>query len=252
MTRRPKRTRLRQAAKSEAPHLSERAIKQIEAAIGYVFKDKTRLVRAMTHPSALSASDGVRDSNQRLEFLGDRVLGLVIAERLFQRYPNEREGDLAPRLNRLVRKEACAEAFRTLDIGQFVLMAQNEIEAGGRDRDTTLGDACEALIAAIYMDSGLTKARAFIEKAWASQFSAKVKQIRHPKSLLQEWAQSQGFPLPRYETISRKGPDHAPVFKVRVIINENLSAEGESQSKQDAELAAAERLFDRVQRTVAE
>lgn len=246
MNARPKRKRLRASAQASEPALSAEAIEEIETAIDYAFRDKPRLMRAMTHPSALSATDAAKHSNQRLEFLGDRVLGLVIAERLFERYPNEREGDLAPRLNRLVRKEACAAAFKRLDIARHILMAENEIANGGQARESTLGDACEALIAAIYLDGGFGKARAFIERAWSNQFSQSGDRIRHPKSLLQEWAQANGYDLPRYETISRQGPDHAPIFRIRVSISDALAAEGESSSKADAELEAAEALLERV------
>lgn len=219
----------------------------IEAALGYTFKDKLRLQRAMTHPSALSSAEAVRHSNQRLEFLGDRVLGLVIAERLFERYPAEREGDLAPRLNRLVNKGACANAVRQIGIADHIIMADNEIRAGGRERDSTLGDICESVIAAIYLDGGLKAARTFIERAWAQQFSAPPKRVKDNKTLLQEWAQGRGLGLPVYKVIDRAGPDHAPVFTISVEIAGAGTAEGLSDSKQDAERAAAGALLDRVE-----
>ena len=243
MTSRPKRTRLRAKAKQGGVQFDKATLAKLETALGYVFRDKQRLVRAMTHPSALSAVEGVKGSNQRLEFLGDRVLGLVIAERLFERYPNEREGDLAPRLNRLVRKEACAQAFGQLNISDCIAMAENEVAAGGQMRESTLGDACEAVIAAIYLDGGLGKARAFIERAWADQFSQSGDRVRHPKTLLQEWAQSNGHQLPQYHVTDRKGPDHAPVFTIKVSIGSDFDATGQSSSKQEAEVEAAEQLL---------
>lgn len=246
---RPKRTRLRAGGKRAPQRLSDEAVKAVETALGYTFKDKPRLERAMTHPSALSASEIVKHSNQRLEFLGDRVLGLIIAERLFQRYPAEREGALAPRLNRLVKKAACAEAVRRLEIAQYIVMAENEVRAGGREREGTLGDVCESLIAAIYLDGGLKAARSFIEKAWEPQFNAPPKRVKDNKTLLQEWAQARGFGLPVYKVVHRKGPDHAPVFTISVEVQGAGAAEGTAESKQDAERAAAGALLDEVETT---
>lgn len=240
---RPKRTRQRAAVKAVRPGLSDKAIGEIETRIGHAFKDRDRLVRAMTHPSALSADEAVRHSNQRLEFLGDRVLGLVIAERLFERRPGEREGQLAPRLNRLVKKAACADAMRFVDLGPYIVMAPNEVNNGGREREGTLGDVCEAVIAAIYLDGGLKAARAFIEHAWAPQFSAAPTRTKDPKTLLQEFAQGRGETAPRYEVVRRTGPDHAPVFQVRVAID-GSAATADGPSKQAAERAAASALLD--------
>lgn len=246
---RPKRTRLRAGGKRVEQRLNDASIEALEAALGYTFKDKPRLERAMTHPSAVSSAEAVKHSNQRLEFLGDRVLGLVIAERLFERYPSEREGDLAPRLNRLVNKTACANAVRHVGVADYILMADNEIRSGGRERDSTLGDVCESLIAAIYLDGGLKAARAFIERAWAEQFNAAPKRVKDNKTLLQEWAQARGRGLPVYKVVSRDGPDHAPVFTISVEVTGVGTAEGLSDSKQDAERAAAGALLDRVEGT---
>lgn len=244
---RPKRTRLRAGGKPAEQRLSDDAMEAIEAALGYAFKDKLLLQRAMTHPSALSSAEAVRHSNQRLEFLGDRVLGLVIAERLFERYPAEREGSLAPRLNRLVNKTACADAVRYVGVADYILMADNEIRSGGRERDSTLGDVCESLIAAIYLDGGLKAARAFIERAWAQQFNAAPKRVKDNKTLLQELAQGRGLGLPVYKVVDRDGPDHAPVFRISVEVAGVGKAEGSSDSKQDAERAAAGALLDKVE-----
>ncbi|MEM9739653.1 MAG: ribonuclease III [Pseudomonadota bacterium] len=227
--------------------MSDVAFDAICAALGYTFKDRDLLTRAFTHPSALPPGDPGLSSNQRLEFLGDRVLGLVIAERLFTRRRSEREGHLAPRLNRLVSKKACAEATRHVGLGKFVLMSPHEIEQGGRERDTTLGDLCESVVAAIYIDSGLTKARGFIEKAFGPQLNEKSKRLKDPKSLLQEWAQSHGHDLPRYRMLDRRGPDHAPEFVVKVEIGDSLAETAINRSKQDAERAAALKLLTLVE-----
>lgn len=243
---RPKRTRLRAAAKQARPELSKVAVEAIEDALGHRFSDTTLLVRAFTHPSALPESADGLGSNQRLEFLGDRVLGLVIAERLFSRRMTEREGSLAPRLNRLVNKRACADAAAHMGLGQYVIMSPYEISHGGRERESTLGDLCEAVIAAIYLDGGLKKASAFIEKAFAPQFEERHTRVKDPKTLLQEWAQGAGLDLPQYKTLSRSGPDHAPRFVVEVSVGGDYSETGEDRSKQNAERAAALKLLDRV------
>lgn len=244
---RPKRARLRKAGKSAAPRLSDEALADLQARLRYVFKDRSLIDTAMTHSSALAGLDGVKHSNQRLEFLGDRVLGLVIAERLFERRPGEREGGLAPRLNRLVNKGACADAARRMALGDYLILGVSEREHGGAEKEGILGDVCEAVIAALYLDGGLKVARGFIERAWAEQFSNPQGRIKDVKSLLQEWAQARGFSLPLYEVISRQGPDHAPVFKVVVRVGPKETEHGEGASKQDAERAAAMALLNRLE-----
>ena len=169
---RPKRTRLRAAAKACVPSLTDAQVKTIQDRIGHHFKDRDLLVRALTHPSAVAAADSIRLSNQRLEFLGDRVLNLLIAERLIERRKTESEGDLAPRLNRFVKKGACAEAFRHFKLQEYIILSDGEVASGGRERESTLGDACEALIGAIFQDGGLSAARKFVEAGWAHQFSS--------------------------------------------------------------------------------
>jgi ribonuclease III len=243
---RPKRTRQRAAAKAVRPTLSEAALAGAEAACGHRFKDKALLVTALTHPSAVSAAESLQHANQRLEFLGDRVLNLLIAERLIERRKNETEGDLAPRLNRLVKKGACAEAFRFLGLNAFLLLSDNEVASGGRDRESTLGDACEAVIAAIYLDGGLGAARKFIEKGWAPQFNSGPAETKDPKTLLQEWAQGQGHPLPEYVVTGKSGPDHAPEYEIEVRIAENGSAAASGSSKRDAERQAAARMLEQL------
>ncbi|MEO0466705.1 MAG: ribonuclease III [Pseudomonadota bacterium] len=239
---RPKRTRQRAKPATRA-ELTDAHLAEIATVIDHKFKDRSLLDRAFTHASALSGANRGLASNQRLEFLGDRVLGLVIAERLFTRRTQEREGDLAPRLNRLVNKSACAEAMRHMQLGQYLIMSANEISGGGRERDSTLGDLCEAVIGALYLDSGITKSRKFIERAFAPQFEAMKADSKDPKSRLQEWAQGRGQALPKYKTIARHGPDHAPTFVVEVEVGRGLTAEGKARSKQAAEREAAEALL---------
>jgi ribonuclease-3 len=240
---RPKRTRLRGKGKASAPVLSDDRLKAAQDAIGYKFKDAKLLVRALTHPSAVGGGDAVRDSNQRLEFLGDRVLNLVIAERLMERRKMESEGELAPRLNRLVKKGACADAVRHLDLQEFILLSDGEEAAGGRKRESTLGDACEAIIGAIFKDGGLSPARKFIEKAWAPQFASTPAETKDPKTLLQEWAQGQGLPLPDYDVLSRSGPDHEPIYEIEAKVDGRGSAVATGPSKREAERSAAALLL---------
>lgn len=236
---RPKRTRQRAAVKAVRPSLPPEALKDAQELIGFKFKDAASLERALTHPSAIPPSgDTVKLSNQRLEFLGDRVLNLLIAERLIERRQSDSEGDLAPRLNRLVKKGACAEAMRHLGLQRFILLSDSEIAAGGRDRESTLGDACEAIIAAIYLEGGLSAARKFVERAWAPQFENAPAETKDPKTLLQEWAQGQGHPLPEYVITGRSGPDHAPLYEVEVRLPAGKAA-ATGSSKREAERHAA-------------
>ncbi|MFN4023790.1 MAG: ribonuclease III [Hyphomonas sp.] len=236
---RPKRTRQRAAVKAAKPALGADALKQVQDIIGHRFREPALLERALTHPSAVApGGDTVKLSNQRLEFLGDRVLNLVIAERLIERRQSDSEGDLAPRLNRLVKKGACAEAMRHLGLQPFLILSESEVASGGRERESTLGDACEAIIAAIYQDGGLTAARKFIERAWAPQFENVPAETKDPKTLLQEWAQGQGHPLPEYIVTARSGPDHAPVYEVEVRLPAGRAA-ATGSSKREAERHAA-------------
>jgi ribonuclease III len=238
---RPKRTRLRVAAKAAALRQpTDECLKAIEAASQHRFKTPALLHQALTHPSAVAAADSVRLSNQRLEFFGDRVLGLIIAERLFNRRREDAEGDLAPLFNRLVKKSACANAMRALKLERFMILSDGEEVSGGRDRESTLGDACEAIIGALYLDGGLGAARRFIETGWAVQFDTGPDDARDPKTRLQEWAQGQGLKLPDYVVLDRSGPDHAPLYDIEVRVETHGSARAQGASKRAAERAAAE------------
>ncbi len=241
---RPKRTRLRASAKhlSRQPKLDPEARKALEANVGYAFTVPAILDRAVTHGSALANLEGKR-SYERLEFLGDRVLGLVIAEHLIAVFPNESEGGLASRLNALVNRDACAQVARQIDLGTHVLMDASEARSGGRDKASILADACEALIGAIYQDGGLKAARTFILAKWREPLGQLAVRPRDPKSTLQEWAQANGHAIPTYEIVGRVGPDHEPVFAARVLVGGLPPVEGRGQTKQDAQRNAASAML---------
>lgn len=217
-------------------------VKSLETRLGISFSDKSLLQRALTHPSALDRLSGA-DTNQRFEFMGDRVLGLVIAEALLERHAQAEEGELALLFNALVRKEACAAVAAKLDLGAYLLLGPGEERAAGREKPAILADACEALIAAIYYEAGLEMVRNFVLREWEPLFDAPPKPGRDPKTSLQEWAQSKGFGLPVYRMTSRSGPDHAPLFTVQVEVKGLKPVEGSASSKRQAEQAAAAALL---------
>jgi ribonuclease-3 len=207
--------------------------------LGYDFTDQGLLVRGLTHSSA-SDRRQVPKSNERLEFLGDRVLGLVVADMLLQTYGNSDEGELALRFNALVRKETCAEVAVELDLGAALIMSAGEAQSGGRENNSILGDACEAVIAAIYLDGGFDAARDFVERFWRTRLINLKKPPRDAKSALQEWAQGLKLPTPRYVVIERSGPDHAPSFIISVEVDDRPPVSGQGSAKRNAEQAAAE------------
>ena len=211
--------------------------------VGRKFRSPRLLAEALTHSSAGDRNLDERN-NERLEFLGDRVLGLIIAEWLHHEYPGEGESGLAPRLNALVNKGACARAARRAGLGTALAMSRAEQESGGREKDTILGDACEAVIAALYLDGGLKAARTFIETHWAEEFANVVQTPRDAKTALQEWAAATRRGSPRYAVRARTGPDHAPRFVVEVEVNGTKPARGEGGSKREAERAAAQALLE--------
>lgn len=215
---------------------------QLEERLGYKFKDTGRLRHALSHSSALDAGI-VEQTNQRLEFLGDRVLGLVMAEWLMEDFPQAEEGELAMRLNALVRKEACAEVAEAVDLGPHLLLGTSEQRGGGRKKLAILGDACEAVIAAIYLDGGYEAARRFIRSHWEDMASLPEHARPDAKTALQEWAQAQGAGLPRYQEIEREGPPHAPVFTMEVSISGVEPAQATGTSKRQAEQNAAEAML---------
>jgi len=213
----------------------------LEDRIGYRFSDRDLLRHALSHASAALAEGTF--GYERLEFLGDRVLGLVIADMLYRGFPSEPEGDLAMRLNALVRAETCEEVARELDLGAALLMTKGEDKAGLRDRGSVLSDVCEAVIAALYLDGGMKVARDFVETHWTSRLTATVIPPRDAKTRLQEWAQSQKKGLPGYRGVGKSGPDHAPRFDVEVVVEGVAPARGSGTSKQAAEQAAATALL---------
>lgn len=211
--------------------------------IGHAFDRPDLLVRAMTHSSIGSET---RPDNQRLEFLGDRVLGLVMAETLMAEDGAADEGRLAPRFNALVRKETCADAARSIDLGQVLKLGKSEQVTGGRRKQALLGDAMEALIAAVYLDAGLDAARAMILRLWGDRIDRVEDDARDPKTMLQEWAQARGMKPPCYEVLDRSGPDHAPTFRVRARLEDGREGEGEASAKRTAEQDAAKSLIAQV------
>lgn len=212
-----------------------------EDALGHRFSDPSLLEQALTHRSVEAAG---RQDYERLEFLGDRVLALVVTEILMQSFPAEREGSLARRLAALVRQETLSEVSREIGLGAHLRLSRGEAEGGGRENDAILADACEAVIAAIYRDGGLEAARGFIERHWRPRVLAVTAPPQDAKTALQEWAQGRGLPLPSYVVVSREGPDHAPAFTVRVAIAGGPAAEGQGSTKRVAEQAAARRALE--------
>jgi len=212
--------------------------------LGYRFKDEHLLRQALTHASAAANKD---HDNQRLEFLGDRVLGLTISQALFEADRSAREGQLAPRLNALVRKEACAEVAEQIDLGEALMLGRSEMRSGGRRKVALLGDAMEAVIAAVYLDSGFSTTQALILRLWGGRIFTAQDRAADPKSSLQEWAQARGLPPPVYKDISRSGPDHQPVFVVEAKLENGESARGEAASKKNAQVQAATALLTKIQ-----
>ncbi len=219
-------------------------LKALEARLGHQFNRPELLVRAVTHSSMSSVT---RDDNQRLEFLGDRVLGLVMAEALLEHDKSASEGQLAPRFNALVRKETCADVAREVDIGVVLKLGRSEMMSGGRRKQALLGDAMEAVIAAVYRDAGFDVARDMILRLWGDRVSAVEADARDAKTALQEWAQALGFQPPSYVETARSGPDHAPQFTIAVRLDNCESSQATAGSKRQAEQAAARALLDRLE-----
>lgn len=216
----------------------------LEAALGHKFKDRKLLERALTHASVRSVTAN-REDNERLEFLGDRVLGLAIAEMLHDALPDYKEGELARYFNRLVRGQTCAAVGREAGIGEFLILSESESNGGGRDKSTILADAVEALLGAVFIDGGFDAGREAVRRLWGDRFKLKATSYIDPKSALQEWAQGRGLPLPQYTEVSRDGPDHAPKFISEVKIKSVKPMQGKGASKRHAEQDAASRMLYR-------
>jgi ribonuclease-3 len=218
--------------------------RELETRIGYEFTDKPLLESALTHISALSGKSR-SGSYQRLEFLGDHVLGLVVSDMLFRAFVKADEGELSRRLADLVRKEACAEVARKIDLGAAIRLGASEANAGGRQRTAILADVCEALVGAVFLDGGYGAAAALVEQLWGERLRTPARPLRDPKTVLQEWAQARGLPTPSYREIARTGPHHDPEFLVAVDLSEFTPAEGVGRSKRAAEQAAAAAMLAR-------
>ena len=221
-----------------------REMKAFEGRIGHHFEDPALLNRAITHASMSSAN---RDDNQRLEFLGDRVLGLVMAEALLAIDPTATEGQLAPRFNALVRKEACADVARQIELGDVIKLGRSEMISGGRRKQALLGDAIEAVIAAVYLDGGFDAAKAMVLRLWGDRVTSVKEDARDAKTALQEWAQARGYNPPAYVQTARKGPDHAPVFTITAQLDNGVEAQATASSKRAAEQAAATTLLAQLE-----
>jgi ribonuclease-3 len=217
--------------------------------LGHTFKDPALLELALTHPSVAGddAGEDARLHNyQRLEFLGDRVLGLAIAELLIRRFPLEREGRLARRHTQLVRKEALAKVARGIDLGGYLIISRGEEEAGGRRNPAILADCCEAIIAALFLDGGMKAAERFIHEHWVPLMEEAAVPPKDVKTALQEWTQARALPLPDYKVVANEGPDHKPVFSVEVSVKGQASATATGTSKRAAEKAAARKLLEAI------
>jgi ribonuclease-3 len=221
-------------------------LKAFQERLGHRFKRPELLAQAVTHASMSSAN---RDDNQRMEFLGDRVLGLVMAEALLALDEGATEGQLAPRFNALVRKETCAAVAREIDLGAVLRLGRSEMLSGGRRKQALLGDAIEAVIAAVYLDAGFEAAKTLILRLWGPRVHDVEDDARDPKTALQEWAQARGLRPPTYEEVRREGPDHAPVFTISARLATGDSHAATAGSKRQAEQAAARALLAKLEKT---
>jgi ribonuclease-3 len=218
-------------------------IREFMTRLGHEFSRPELLLRALTHSSIATPN---RPDNQRLEFLGDRVLGLTMAEALFAADKSASEGQLAPRFNALVRKESCADVARQIDLGSVLKLGRSEMLTGGRRKEALLGDAMEAVIAAVYLDAGFEVARDLILRLWGDRIDHVEEDARDAKTALQEWAQARGIRPPKYVIISREGPDHAPIFTIEAQLDTGEKARATAGAKRQAEQAAAKALLDRL------
>ena len=220
-------------------------IRAFMARLGHDFAQPELLVRALTHGSIASAT---RPDNQRLEFLGDRVLGLVMAEALFDADKSASEGQLAPRYNALVRGETCAAIAREIGLGDVLKLGRSEMMSGGRRKEALLADAIEAVLAAVYLDAGFDAARRIVMRLWAGRLDSLEDDPRDAKTALQEWAQANGMPPPAYIQTERSGPDHAPIFLITARLADGREAQAQGAgTKRSIEQAAAQTLLDRLE-----
>ena len=232
-------------AKKRKANLRRKA-KAVEQQIGHVFADPALLTTALTHVSALKNPADRWGSYQRLEFLGDHVLGLIVSDMLFRTYPNADEGELSKRLADLVRRETCADVAKGMGLFDAIkLGAVGAGDASDRLRKSVLGDICEAVIGAVYLDGGYPAAQKMVERAWSDRLKKPMRALRDSKTVLQEWAQGKGLPTPTYREVERTGPHHSPQFRVAVDLPGMAAAEGVGSTKRAAEKAAASALLAR-------
>jgi ribonuclease-3 len=213
---------------------------QLEARIAYHFKNPALLEQALTHISALPNDSSRLGSYQRLEFLGDRVLGLAICNMLLEAYPSAEEGELSRRLADLVRADTCAEVAADMEVAPAIRLGAGEAQSGGRRKKAILADICEAIVGAVFLDGGPAAADALVGRFWGERLTASRRPLRDAKTALQEWAQGLGKAIPTYRETGRSGPDHNPMFQVTVTVAGVDDAEGTGQSKRVAEQMAAE------------
>ncbi|MEM8616970.1 MAG: ribonuclease III [Pseudomonadota bacterium] len=252
---RPKRTRQRAGVRpkkrlAKRPTLTPQDRAALEAKLGYTFSEEGWLNRALTHPSLIDNYDGdAQFSNQRLEFLGDRVLGLVMAEMLTVRFPDEREGYLTKIYHQMVSGEACASVGEQFGLRAYLFMDESMQNNKPGSYDKAVADAVEALIAAIYRDGGIEAAGDFIRRHWIlTPIQAQANETQNPKTLLSDWCGANAAPYATYQLIAREGPDHAPIFTVRAQVKDRGSAEAKGGNKQEAEMAAAAALLTELDR----
>ena len=219
-------------------------LKALAGRLGHGFARPAVLEQALTHASAAQDSGG--ETYERLEFLGDRVLALIVADLLLERFPQEAEGPLAQRLADLVRRETLARVAQSIGLGAHLRLAKASDAGGERENPAILADACEAVIGALFLDGGLAAARGFVEPAWRPLLEEAQRPPQDAKTALQEWAQGRGLPLPEYRETERSGPDHEPVFTIEVSLPKLGGETGQGRSKRQAEQAAAERLLARL------
>ena len=233
------------AKKKRGKVAAKAAAAAIEGRIGHKFGDPNLLATAFTHVSALKPARNRAESYQRLEFLGDHVLGLIVSDMLYRAFPNADEGELSKRLADLVRKESCADVAKSLGLADDIKLGQVGASASARLRKSVLGDICEAVIGAIFLDGGYGAAVQFVERNWTERMRKPRRPLRDPKTVLQEWAQGKGLPTPVYREVERTGPQHNPVFRVAVVLPGKELVEGVDRSKRAAEQAAAAALLKR-------
>lgn len=209
-------------------------------ALGHSFRDPRLLERALTHASA------GKPDYERLEFLGDRVLGFVIAGWLYADLADEPEGKLSRRFAELVSRETCAAVARDIGLAAHIVLGNQARGDRAHQSDNVLGDVCEALIGALHVDGGIEAAERFIRRSWAPHMALDARAPKHPKSALQEWANARGLRSPEYAIVDRSGPQHAPVFRVRVTVRGQDPVEAEGSNKQEAETAAAQAMLERL------